>query len=93
MKTINVPSRFWYDNEKSELSFPDRWQVDNLSSPRLEKPGLTPQQIEGRMSQCTPGAVIGAAPHIFWSVFIDKQLQFTYAPSSKKEVLIISNNR
>jgi len=28
MKTINVLSRLWYDNEESELSFPDRWRVN-----------------------------------------------------------------
>ena len=55
MKTINVPSRLWYDNEESELSFPDRWQVDNLTSLGLEKPGLTPQQIEGRINNPIDG--------------------------------------
>jgi hypothetical protein len=28
MKTINVLSRLWYDNEESELSFPDRWRLN-----------------------------------------------------------------
>ncbi|MGA2526020.1 MAG: lactate racemase domain-containing protein [Smithellaceae bacterium] len=55
MKTINVPSRLWYDNEEKELSFPDRWQVDNLTSPGLEKPGLTPQEIEGRIDNPIDG--------------------------------------
>jgi len=55
MKTINVPSRLWYDNEESELSFPNRWQVDNLTSPGLEKPGLTPQEIEGRINNPIDG--------------------------------------
>ena len=55
MKKIRVPSRLWYDNEESELSFPDRWQVDNLTSPGLEKPGLTVRQIEERINNPIDG--------------------------------------
>ena len=45
MQTIKVPSRLWYENKERLLSFPDSWQVDHLTSPGLEKPGLTPPQI------------------------------------------------
>ncbi len=55
MKTIRIPARLWYDNEERELSFPERWQVDNLTSLGLEKPGLTPQQIEERMNNPIDG--------------------------------------
>jgi len=55
LKTIKVPSRLWYDNQEKELSFPDRWQVDNLTSPGLEKPVLSPQQIEERVNNPIDG--------------------------------------
>ena len=55
MKTIRVSSRLWYDNQEKELSFPDRWQVDNLTSPGLEKPGLTVRQIEKRINNPIDG--------------------------------------
>ncbi len=55
MKTIKVPSRLWYDNEERELTFPDAWEVDNLTSPGLEKPGLTPEQIKVRIENPIEG--------------------------------------
>jgi nickel-dependent lactate racemase len=55
LKTIKVPAHLWYDNKESELSFPERWQVDNLTSPGLEKPGLTPQQIEEKINNPIDG--------------------------------------
>jgi nickel-dependent lactate racemase len=55
VKKIRVPARLWYDNQEKKLSFPDRWQVDNLTSPGLEKPGLTPQQIEERVNKPIDG--------------------------------------
>jgi nickel-dependent lactate racemase len=55
MKTIKVPSLLWYDNEERELFFPDRWQVDNLTSPGLEKPALSPEQIEERINNPIDG--------------------------------------
>ena len=55
MKTIKVPSRLWYGNEERELSFPDAWQVDNLTSPGFEKPGLTPEQIRERIENPVDG--------------------------------------
>lgn len=45
MQTVKVPSRLWYGNEERELFFPAAWQVDNLTTPGLEKPALSPQQI------------------------------------------------
>ena len=55
MKKINVPSRLWYENRERELEFPDRWQVDNLTSPGLEKPGLTPDEIRERIEHPVEG--------------------------------------
>lgn len=55
MKTIKVPSRLWYDNEERELTFPDAWQVDNLTSSGFEKPGLTPDQIRERIENPVEG--------------------------------------
>jgi lactate racemase len=45
MQTLTVPTRLWYENEERELSFPDAWQVDNLTSPGLERPGLGSGEI------------------------------------------------
>ncbi len=45
MKSVFVPSRLWYENRERELVFPDRWEVDNLNSPGLEKPGLSAEEI------------------------------------------------
>ena len=58
MKTIKVPSRLWYDNEERELSFPDAWEVDNLTSPGFEKPGLTPEQIGERINNPVDGPAL-----------------------------------
>ncbi|HVN71792.1 MAG TPA: lactate racemase domain-containing protein, partial [Desulfomonilia bacterium] len=49
MKAISVPSRLWYENKEKELTFPDRWDVTNLTSPGLDKPGLTPAQIRKKV--------------------------------------------
>jgi len=51
MKTVNVPNRLWHENEERQLTFPDRWQVDNLTSPGLEKPGLSAEQIRERVAK------------------------------------------
>jgi nickel-dependent lactate racemase len=59
MKTIKVPSRLWYDNEERVLSFPDAWEVDNLTSPGFEKPGLTPEQIRERINNPVEGPALG----------------------------------
>jgi len=49
MRTISVPSRIWYENTERELTFPDRWEVDDLSSPGFDKPGLSPEEIRKRI--------------------------------------------
>jgi nickel-dependent lactate racemase len=55
MQTVKVPSRLWYENEERELSFPDTWQVDNLTSPGLEKPALSPRQIKELINNTAGG--------------------------------------
>ena len=55
MKTYKVPSRLWYDNEERELQFPDRWRIDNLTSPGLEKRALTPDEIRERINHPAEG--------------------------------------
>ena len=55
MKTINVPARLWFGNKERELSFPDTWDVDILTSPGLEKPGLSPAQIADLISNPAGG--------------------------------------
>jgi nickel-dependent lactate racemase len=49
MQYVPIPSRLWYENRERELTFPDRWQVDNLNSPGFEKPGLSPEQVRERI--------------------------------------------
>ncbi len=58
MKAISVPSRLWYDNTERELTFPDRWDVTNLTSPGLNKPGLTPEQIKFKIENPIEGATL-----------------------------------
>ena len=55
MKTISIPSRRWYENKERELTFPDRWEVDYLTSPGFEKPGLTPAEIREKLDQPLEG--------------------------------------
>lgn len=55
MKKVNVPSRLWYGNQERELFFPDRWQVDNLTSPGLEKRGLSPDEIREKIENPVDG--------------------------------------
>ena len=49
MKMVSVPARRWYDNRERVLAFPDRWDIDCLTSPGLEMPGLTPMQIRAKI--------------------------------------------
>jgi len=58
MKRVWVPSRLWYGNEERELTFPDRWQVDNLTSPGFDKPGLTPSEIAAKVAQPVEGPAL-----------------------------------
>jgi len=55
MQGIPIPSRLWYENKEWDLSFPDRWQVDNLNPPGFEKPGLTAGQIRERIERPLAG--------------------------------------
>jgi len=49
MKNVSVPSRLWYENEERELTFPDRWEIDTINSPGLDKPGLSADQIKEKV--------------------------------------------
>ena len=55
MKKISIPSRLWYENEEWELTFPDRWEVDNLTSPGFDRPGLSPDGIKDRVDHPIEG--------------------------------------
>ncbi|MBN2282401.1 MAG: DUF2088 domain-containing protein [Deltaproteobacteria bacterium] len=55
MKTVSVPSRLWYENEEKVLSFPDRWEVDTLTSPGLDAPGLSAEEIRRRIEEPIEG--------------------------------------
>ncbi len=55
MKTISVPAGRWYENEERELTFPDRWQVDNLTSPGFDKPSLTSPEIKEKIDRPIEG--------------------------------------
>ncbi len=55
MKKISIPSRLWYENKEWELTFPDRWEVDNLTSPGFDKPGLSPNEIKDRVDHPIEG--------------------------------------
>ncbi len=55
MKKISVPSRLWYENTERELIFPDRWDMTNLTSPGLDKPGLSPEQIRDKLEHPIDG--------------------------------------
>lgn len=55
MKTINVPSRRWYENREREIHFPERWKVENLTVPGLEKPAMNVAEIRKRIEQPCAG--------------------------------------
>jgi nickel-dependent lactate racemase len=55
MKTLKVPARRWYENEERTLTFPDRWEVDNLTSPGFEKQALTARQIREKLEHPVAG--------------------------------------
>jgi len=58
MQSISVPSRLWYENRERNLTFPDRWQVDNLNPPGFDKPGLSPEQIRERVEHPLAGPAL-----------------------------------
>jgi nickel-dependent lactate racemase len=55
MKKISVPSRLWYENQERELTFPPRWEVDNLTSGGFDKPGLNSDQIREKINNPIEG--------------------------------------
>lgn len=46
MTTVTVPNLLWYGNEPRRLRFPDRWDVEVLTPPGFEKPGIEDKEIE-----------------------------------------------
>jgi len=58
MKSISIPSRLWYGNQEWDLTFPDRWEVDNLNSPGFEKPGLSSDQIKAKINNPVEGPAL-----------------------------------
>ena len=58
MKKISVPSLRWFENIERELTFPDRWDVANLTSPGLNKPGLSREQIRERIEHPMDGPTL-----------------------------------
>ncbi|MCX5848021.1 MAG: lactate racemase domain-containing protein [Deltaproteobacteria bacterium] len=58
MKRISVPSRRWYENIERELIFPDRWEITDLTSPGMEKPDLTLQQIREKVEKPIDGPTL-----------------------------------
>lgn len=58
MKKISIPSRLWYENEERELTFPDRWNVDNLTSPGFDRPGLPPGDIRDKITHPIEGPTL-----------------------------------
>jgi nickel-dependent lactate racemase len=55
MKKISIPSRLWYENKEWELTFPDRWEVNNLNPPGFDKAKLTPEQIKEKIDHPIEG--------------------------------------
>jgi lactate racemase len=58
MKTISVPSQRWYKNRERELTFPDRWEVDYLTSPGFDKPGLSPDKVKDKVEYPVAGPTL-----------------------------------
>ena len=58
MQKILVPSRLWYENQERELTFPDRWKIDNLNSPGFDKPGLSSQRIKEKIDHPIEGPTL-----------------------------------
>jgi len=55
MQKISAPSRLWYENQERELTFPDRWKIQNLNSPGFEKRGLYSKQIKEKIDHPIEG--------------------------------------
>ena len=61
MHKIAIPARLWYENQEQTLTFPDRWQVDNLNSPGFDKPALSAQAIADRIDHPVEGPTLTEA--------------------------------
>jgi nickel-dependent lactate racemase len=58
MKTISIPSRRWYENQERVLEFPEQWEVDYLTSPGFDKPGLSQEQIKEKVDHPLEGPTL-----------------------------------
>ncbi len=58
MQNISIPSRLWYENREWDLTFPDRWAVDNLSSPGFGKPGLSSAEVKEKIHRPLKGPTL-----------------------------------
>ncbi|UCE33566.1 MAG: DUF2088 domain-containing protein [Deltaproteobacteria bacterium] len=58
MKEISIPSRRWYENIERKLTFPDRWEVDYLTSPGFDKPGLSSAEVEDKIGHPIGGSTL-----------------------------------
>jgi len=45
MKKVTVPDLLWYGNEPTELSFPERWELEVLDPPGFKKPAIDAEGI------------------------------------------------
>lgn len=55
MKSVSVPSRLWFGNVEKILTFPDRWDVDSLTSPGFDRPALSAEEIAGKIMNPVEG--------------------------------------
>jgi lactate racemase len=55
MKNVSVPSRLWYENTERVLTFPEKWEVANLTSSGFDKLGLSPDRIRERIESPIAG--------------------------------------
>ncbi|HSR13811.1 MAG TPA: lactate racemase domain-containing protein [Thermodesulfobacteriota bacterium] len=51
MQKVSVPSRLWYENRESQLTFPDTWEVHNLNPVGFGNPALTADQIREKIEK------------------------------------------
>jgi nickel-dependent lactate racemase len=58
MKRISIPSRLWYENKEWELTFPDRWEIDNLNPPGFDKPKLASEQMREKVHHPIDGPLL-----------------------------------
>ena len=58
MKEISIPSRRWYENRERKLTFPDKWEVDYLTSPGFDKPGLSSVEIKDKIGHPIGGPTL-----------------------------------